>query len=186
MCRWSEQWPSLTWNGDPWPGSRCWTVLDSSRRGQSDGMNINYHGTSTALPSLSFPCNVYTFLPETPLPLSHLLQCLDNCGSHYTLGQDWSNLCDRGIQERGWKSRSCVFPGTKTHIWAGERRRDNWSSDHHVFTWATGRTTPPKGAINSSTSKRHLRTKDSEERKGEKNKNGEMEGRVWKEGIANN
>ena len=45
----------------------------------------NFHSP----PSPELPlCNVYTFLPETPLPLSHLLQCLDKCGSRYILGQD--------------------------------------------------------------------------------------------------
>lgn len=74
-------------------------------------------------PFLESPlCNLYTFFPETPLPLSHLMQCLYNFESYYTSGWDSEEvICVRNwYRKGGWKrNRSCVFPGTKTHLWIG-------------------------------------------------------------------
>lgn len=81
--------------------------------------------------SLPFPesplCNLYTFFPETSLPLSHLMQCLYNFESYYTSGWDSEEvICVRKrYRKGGWKrNRSCVFPGTKTHLWVGTHNEE--------------------------------------------------------------
>lgn len=85
-------------------------------------------------PFLESPlCNLYTFFPETPLPLFHLMQCLYNFESYYTSGWDSEEvICVRKrYRKGGWKrNRSCVFPGTKTHLWIGT---DNEEIINHLI-----------------------------------------------------
>lgn len=75
-----------------------------------------------------------------------------------------------GYRNGCWKrSRSRVFPGTKTHLWAERWWRDTWSSDH-MFTGASeGPPLPHHQRCNQHfwdfTSKGHLRTEHSEEQK---------------------
>lgn len=138
-------------------------------------------------PFLESPlCNLHTFFPETPLPLSHLMQCLYNFESYYTSGWDSEEeICVRKrYRKGGWKrNRSCVFPGTKTHLWVGT---DNEEIINHLIIMCSPGPTeaffpPPYNQFFSVfTRGGHLRTEDLE-KKNKRRKGEDWRDTEWKE-----
>lgn len=82
--------PALTIFNLEWRPLARIQMLDCSGQFPQRTEQWNEHKLPWKFQSPPFPelplCKVYTFLPETPLPRSHLLRCLYNFGSYYALG----------------------------------------------------------------------------------------------------